>query len=177
MVAGSDGPASTIVRGGAGDFRSLTPTGLYSAALAAPGLSNAEAQLICIGSAVPTPDWSAYLQDPSSIPSQCTDSVDAVTITPHPNVTVFDPGFVAPRAWRASLGVQRRIWGTYTVSLDASYARGMSQYGLRDLYLVTTPAFTRTNEGNRLVSVSRDSLISTPCSVTPVDSPPSPHTR
>src|SRR5439155_979798 len=82
------------------------------AALAAPGLSNAEAQLICIGSAVPTPDWSAYLQDPSSIPSQCTDSVDAVTITPHPNVTVFDPGFVAPRAWRASLGVQRRIWGT-----------------------------------------------------------------
>jgi len=170
MVAGSDGPASTIVRGGAGDFRSLTPTGLYSAALAAPGLSNAEAQLICIGSAVPTPDWSAYLQDPSSIPSQCTDSVDAVTITPHPNVTVFDPGFVAPRAWRASLGVQRRIWGTYTVSLDASYARGMSQYGFRDLNLVTTPAFTLTNEGNRPVYVPADSIIPTTGALSSVDS-------
>ncbi len=159
MIAGSDGPASTIVRGGAGDFRSLTPTGLYSAALAAPGLSNAEEQLVCIGSAVPTPDWTAYMQDPGAIPSQCSDTVNAITITPHPNVTVFDPSFDAPRAWRASLGVQRRVLGTYTVSLDASYARGMSQYGFRDLNLVTTPMFTLANEGNRPVYVPPDSII------------------
>jgi len=159
MLAGSDGPASTIVRGGAGDFRSLTPTGLYSAALAAPGLTSAEEQLVCIGAAVPTPDWAAYLQDPAAIPSQCTDTANAVTITPHPNVTAFDPAFAAPRAWRASLGVQRRILGTYTVSLDASYARGMSQYGFRDLNLVTTPAFTLANEGNRPVYVPADSII------------------
>ena len=159
MLAGSDGPASSIVRGGAGDFRSLTPTGLYSAALAAPGLSNAEEQLVCIGAAVPTPDWSAYVQDPSTIPSQCTDTASAVTITPRPNVTVFDPAFAAPRAWRASLGVQRRIFGTYTASLDASYARGMSQYGFRDLNLVTTPAFTLANEGDRPVYVPADSIV------------------
>ena len=159
MVAGSDGPASTIVRGGVGDFRSLTPTGLYSAALAAPGLSSAEEQLVCIGAAVPAPDWSAYLQDPSTIPSQCSDTANAVTITPRPNVTVFSPVFAAPRAWRASLGVQRRILGTYTVSLDASYARGMSQYGFRDLNLVTTPAFMLADEGNRPVYVPADSIV------------------
>ncbi len=159
MLAGSDGPASSIVRGGVGDFRSLTPTGLYSAALAAPGLSNAEEQLVCIGPAVPTPDWSAYVQDPSTIPSQCTDTASAVTITPRPNVTVFDPAFAAPRAWRASLGVQRRIFGTYTASLDASYARGLSQYGFRDLNLVTTPAFTLANEGDRPVYVPADSIV------------------
>src|SRR5207244_3771233 len=31
MFGGEDGPPTYIVRGGAGDFRSLTPTGLYSA--------------------------------------------------------------------------------------------------------------------------------------------------
>src|SRR5439155_421878 len=79
---GPGGPTGTIVRGGVGDFRSLTPTTLYAAALAAPGLSNAEAQLVCVGSAVPTPDWTQYTQDPASIPSQCVDTATAVTISP-----------------------------------------------------------------------------------------------
>ena len=170
MFGGDDGPPTYIVRGGAGDFRSLTPTGLYSAALAAPGLSSAETQLICIGGAVPTPDWSLYLQDPAAIPTQCTDSASAVTITPQPNVTVFDPGFTAPRAWRGSLGVQRRIHGTYTVSLDASYARGMSQYGFRDVNLVSTPAFTLADERNRPVYVPADSIVATTGALSSVDS-------
>ena len=170
MFGGDDGPPTYIVRGGAGDFRSLTPTGLYSAALAAPGLSSAETQLICIGGAVPTPDWSLYMQDPAAIPTQCTDSASAVTITPQPNVTVFDPGFTAPRAWRGSLGVQRRIHGTYTVSLDASYARGMSQYGFRDVNLVSTPAFTLADERNRPVYVPADSIVATTGALSSVDS-------
>ena len=170
MFGGDDGPPTYIVRGGAGDFRSLTPTGLYSAALAAPGLSSAETQLICIGGAVPTPDWSLYMQDPAAIPTQCTDSASAVTITPQPNVTVFDPAFTAPRAWRGSLGVQRRIHGTYTVSLDASYARGMSQYGFRDVNLVSTPAFTLADERNRPVYVPADSIVATTGALSSVDS-------
>src|SRR5439155_1505475 len=153
-------PPGTIVRGGVGDFRSLTPSALYSAALAAPGLSNAEAQLVCVGSAVPTPDWTQYAQDPATIPSQCLDTATTVTITPHPNATVFDPGYGAPHAWRASLGVQRRVHGTYTVSVDASYARGRSQYGFRDLNLVGTPRFTLPDEANRPVYVPADSIVS-----------------
>jgi len=174
MFGGADGPPTYIVRGGAGDFRSLTPTGLYSAALAAPGLASAETQLTCIGAAVPTPDWTLYMQDPSAIPTQCTDSAGGgggpVTITPQPNVTVFDPGFTAPRAWRGSLGVQRRIQGTYTVSLDASYARGMSQYGFRDANLVTTPAFALADERNRPVYVPADSIVAATGALSSVDS-------
>jgi len=156
---GIGGGANNIVRGGIGDFRSLTPTGLYAAALAAPGSSNAEAQLVCIGAAVPTPDWSLYEQDPSSIPAQCEDTVTAVTILPHPNVTVFDPGYKAPRALRASLGVQHRVHTLYTVSVDASYARGLDQYGFKDLNLNTQPAFTLANEGGRPVYVPADSIV------------------
>jgi len=152
-------PPGTIVRGGVGDFRGLTPSGLYSAALGAPGRSNAETQLVCVGSAVPSPDWTQYALDPATIPSQCVDTATTITITPHPNATVFDREYAAPHAWRASLGVQRRVHGTYTVSVDAAYARGRSQYGFRDLNLVATPRFALPDEANRPVYVPADSIV------------------
>src|SRR5947208_16588912 len=80
-----------ILRGGVGDFRSLPLTALYSAALGAPGLATAETQLECIGSAVPTPNWAQYAQDPTTIPSQCVDTAGAVTISPRPNRALFPP--------------------------------------------------------------------------------------
>ncbi len=164
------GTGTTILRGGIGEFRSPTPTTLYSSALAAPGLSNAEAQLVCVGAAVPVPDWSSYLQDSSTIPGQCTDTVTTVAVTPNPNVTVFTPRFTAPRAWRASLGIQRPILGTFSVSVDASYARGVSQYGFRDLNLASTPAFTLASEGNRPVYVPAGAIVPTTGALSPVDS-------
>ncbi len=167
---GGFGAGATIVRGGIGEFRSPTPTTLYSSALAAPGLSDAEAQLICVGSAVPVPDWSSYLQNAGTIPSDCVDTVTTVAITPHPNVTVFDPGFTAPRAWRASLGVQRPILGTFSLSVDASYARGVSQYGFRDLNLVATPYFTLPSEGNRPVYVPLGAVVPTTGALSSADS-------
>jgi hypothetical protein len=159
LGGGAGEPPATTLRGGLGDFRSLTPTSLYAAALGAPGLSNAETQLVCIGSAVPTPDWARYMQDGSTIPLQCVDTATAVTISPHPNATLFDPAYTAPRAWRASFGVQRRMLGSYTVSADASYARGVSQYGFRDLNLVRAARFTLPDEGGRPVYVPAGSIV------------------
>src|SRR5439155_304274 len=150
----------SILRGGVGDFRAVPPTALYSAALGAPGLATAETQLECIGSAVPTPAWTQYAQNPLSIPSQCVDTATAVTISPRPNATVFDPGYIAPRAWRASLGLQQQLAGTYTLTVDASYARGVHQYGFRDLNLVATPRFTLPDEAGRPVYVPADSIVS-----------------
>jgi hypothetical protein len=147
------------LRGGIGEFRSPTPTGLYASALAAPGLSTAESQLVCVGSAVPVPDWTGYLSDPSVIPTECVDTVTTVAISPHPNATIFDPGFTAPRAWRGSLGIQRRVLGTFTISLDASYARGVSQYGFRDLNLASSPSFTLAAEGDRPVYVPAAGIV------------------
>ena len=65
-----------------------------------------------------------------------------------PNVTTFAPDFEAPRAWRGSLGVQRRILQRYTVNVDAMYARGVNYYGVSDLNLNTAaPQFLLSNEG------------------------------
>src|SRR5207253_1603724 len=94
-----------------------------------------------------------YASDPSTIPGQCADTGSTVAISPHPNVTAFARDYAPPHAWRASLGVQRRLLHAFTVSLDASYARGSSQYGFRDLNLVATPRFTLPDEAARPVNV------------------------
>jgi hypothetical protein len=164
------GGSTTIVRGGFGEFKSLTPASLYSSALAAPGLSTAESRLVCIGSAVPPPDWAGYLQDETTIPAQCESAVTTVAITPTPNATVFDPAFTSPRAWRGSLGIQHRFLGTLSVSVDASYARGVSQYGFRDLNLVSSPRFTLPAEGNRPVYVPVGDVVPATGAVSSTDS-------
>jgi hypothetical protein len=159
FAGGPEVSHTTYLRGGVGDFRTLTPTSLYSAALAAPGLLDAERDLVCIGAAVPTPEWSRYAQDPSTAPTQCTDSAGGVTITAHPDVTVFAPDFTAPRARRASLGLVQRLHGNYWVTLEGSYARGVSQYGFRDVNLNPTPRFSLPDEAGRPVYVAADSIV------------------
>ncbi|HMI58918.1 MAG TPA: carboxypeptidase regulatory-like domain-containing protein [Gemmatimonadaceae bacterium] len=156
---GGLGTPTTIIRGGAGEFRSLTPSALFSAAEGATGIEGSESQLVCIGSAVPTPDWSAYAADPSAIPTTCASATPLPPTTALPNVAAFNPNFEAPRAWRASLGVQRRVLDRFGVSLDASYARGVSLYGFQDVNLTTQPSFGLASEENRPVYVPASSIV------------------
>lgn len=155
------GLATTIIRGGIGEFRGRAPSGLFTSALDATGLAGAETQLVCVGSTVPTPDWAAYRADPSSIPSVCADGSGGSTPfgSQRPNVTTFDEGFGAPRSWRASLGVQRRFLQRINVSLDLGYALGTHLYGVRDLNLDATPQFALNDEGGRPVFVGTDAVV------------------
>jgi carboxypeptidase family protein len=146
------GPPAFIVRGGLGEFRSPISTGLVASAYSATGLASSEAQVVCIGSQIPTPDWTAYAADPTSIPTSCSSGGPPVQGAA-PNVTVFGDGFGAPRAWRASLGVQRNLTQLLRLSVDLSYARGLSQAGFRDLNLVGSPTFGLSAEGGRPVYV------------------------
>jgi hypothetical protein len=160
-MGGGPGQAPpTYLRGGVGLFQSPIPTFLYSAALGAPGSANAETDLTCVGATVPTPDWAAYARDPSAIPSQCALSGSTATVLPSPNVIAFDPGFTAPRVWRGSIGLVQRVWGRYWATLEGSYARGVSQYGFRDVNLVQQPRFMLPEE-NRPVYVPPDSIVPT----------------
>lgn len=144
--------ASTIIRGGVGEFRSPTPTGLFSSAQGATGLPGTESQLVCVGAQVPIPDWTSFATDPSTIPTQCVGGGGPTAVL-QPNVVVFDPDFTSPRAWRASLGMQRRLFDRIGVNVDANWTRGVSQYGFQDLNLDTVPKFRLADEGNRPVYV------------------------
>src|SRR4051812_1438865 len=151
------GPPPLTVRGGVGEFRGTAPTQLFSTALNATGLNNGQSLLTCVGASAPTPDWAAYLNDPSTIPTTCNGGTPTFA-NQRRNVTVFDPDFEAPRAWRASLGISRRFWDRYSFSVDAGYARGVAQTGQTDINLNTTPQFTLANENNRPVYVPASSI-------------------
>ncbi len=146
-----------VLRGGVGEFRSTISSGLVASAQSSTGFSSSESQISCIGSGVPSPDWSAYRADTVAIPDNCV-SGGPGGITPAPNATVFAPGFEASRAWRASLGAERSLSQLLRLSMDASYSRGVSQYGFRDLNLVTTPRFSLGEEGGRPVFVAPDAI-------------------
>jgi Carboxypeptidase regulatory-like domain len=151
------GPPPLTVRGGLGEFRGTAPTQLFSTALNATGLDNGQSLLTCVGAAAPTPDWAAYLNDPSTIPTTCNGGTPTFA-NQRRNVTVFDPDFEAPRAWRASLGISKRFWDRYSFSVDAGFARGVAQTGQTDINLNTTPQFTLANENNRPVYAPASSI-------------------
>ncbi len=149
--------ARTVITGGVGEFRSPTPTQLYTSALAAPGLSTAESQVYCVGAGVPPADWAGFLQDPSSIPAACTAAAPTDAEAALPNVVVFAPNFEAPRTWRGGLGVQQRL-GVYTVSLSGNYTEGLRQYGFEDLNLGAVQ-FTLPEEDNRPVYAPAQAIV------------------
>ncbi|HEX8849012.1 MAG TPA: carboxypeptidase regulatory-like domain-containing protein [Gemmatimonadaceae bacterium] len=150
-------PPTTILRGGFGEFRSRPPSQLVASALDATGLGTGQTQLVCVGSGVPVPDWSAYQSDPSSIPADCAGGV--TTNGRGRSVLVFDPDFQAPRAWRGSLGLTRRFLERYGLSIDATYARGVAQTGATDLNLRDAPKFVLADEASRPVYVRSDSIV------------------
>ncbi|GJG86685.1 hypothetical protein tb265_18660 [Gemmatimonadetes bacterium T265] len=162
---GRSGGPTTVVRGGVGEFRGLAPAGLFAAAQGAPGFLATQSQLVCTGADVPTPDYGDWTTDPAAIPSSClavpTEGVGlgAATGAARPNAVVIGQNFQAPRSWRASLGVQRRVGERTALSLDGNWALGVAQYGFRDLNLNTAPQFTLANEGNRPVYVPASTIV------------------
>ncbi len=145
-------PAFMIVRGGFGEFRAPTPQSLFSSLQSQNGA--AETQLVCVGPQVPLPNWSGFYDGSADPPSTCNGGAfpaDTLGIGARNAVTTFAPDFEAPRAWRGSLGVQRRLFQRLTVSVDGTYARGVSLFGVSDLNLDTVPKFRLANEINRPV--------------------------
>ncbi len=155
---GAEGPPLATIRGGFGEFRGRAPAQLFGAAADATGLATGQAQIFCVGSAVPVPDWDAYLASSASIPAACNGS-SGVFGNQRRNVSVFDPSFSAPRAWRSSLGVTRRLVDRYSLSIDASYARGVAQTGSTDINLDTVPEFRIASEGNRPVYAPASAIV------------------
>ncbi|HEY7567102.1 MAG TPA: carboxypeptidase regulatory-like domain-containing protein [Gemmatimonadaceae bacterium] len=150
-----------IVRGGIGEFRSAPSTQLVASAAGATGLPNNESQLVCIGSAVPTADWSQFVSNSAAIPTQCANGQASTIPTQLPNVAVFGDDFAAPRAWRASLGASRPLRQRYNLNVELSYARGVARTGYRDVNLRGDPRFTLSNEGKRPVYVDAATVVPT----------------
>ena len=153
-----NGPALGSIRGGVGEFRGKAPSQLFAAAADANGLVDAQSQIVCVGSSVPAPDWQSYLSNPSTVPTTCNGASQFANT--RRNVTVFSDDFAAPRAWRGSLGFNRRFVERYTFSVDGSFAHGVAQTSARDLNLDTNPKFALASEGGRPVFAPVTSIVS-----------------
>ena len=154
----NNGPSPGSIRGGFGEFRGRASSQLFASAADANGLSNGQTQIVCVGPTVPSPSWNDFIANPSTVPSTCNGS-SQVFGNERRNITVFSPDFGAPRAWRGSLGMSRRFAERYNISLDASFARGVSQTSARDLNLDTSPKFALDNEGGRPVFAPVASIV------------------
>jgi hypothetical protein len=149
-----------VVRGGIGLFQNTPNTTLISGAIDNTGLASALQQVLCAGPSAPTPDWSTYASDPSSVPSQCADgSVFASTV---PNVTFFAKDYAAPRSLRSNLNWSGPILGNvFSANIEATYSRNMNQSGIVDLNFNPLVQFTLPDEAHRPVFVQTTSIVPT----------------
>jgi hypothetical protein len=142
------------VHGGIGVFRGRLPLSSFMAASAAGG---GLAQLVCLGPAVPTPNWRLNAPDPSTVPTQCADESSQFARSAA-EVTVFSTKFRSPGTWHASLGMTREVMrgrhGHATVYADATAIRGFGQPIAVDANLARDLSFTLSTESDRPVFAS-----------------------
>ncbi|HJP58909.1 MAG TPA: hypothetical protein VJ865_02890, partial [Gemmatimonadaceae bacterium] len=160
-IAGFAGAARgprAVIRGGIGLFQNVPNTTLISGAIDNTGLASALQQVLCAGPSTPLPDWGSYVNDPSSVPSQCTDgSVFASTV---PNVTFFAKDYAAPRSLRSNLNWTGPLLGNrFSGNAELTYSRNMNQASIVDLNFNPVVQFTLPDEAQRPVFVQTTSIV------------------
>jgi len=165
---------STLIRGGPslragiGEFRNFLRSDLLSDAIGATGLPGSAQRLLCVGPASPIPNWQAYDNDPSTIPSTCVGGASVFADTA-PNVTLIDPSYSPMRSWRATAGWTNNIFGNY-LAIDATYSLNRNQTGVVDLNFNGAQKFMLADEANRPVYISASSIVTSTGSSSPTES-------
>lgn len=145
-----------FLRGGVGEFRGTVPVQALAPLLGQTG-SGGPLELACVGPAAPVPEWEMYARDPDAVPAACAGGAPGF-VSRSRALTLFAPGFAAPRTWHASLGGVARPSTRLRLQLDASFTRGVSQPAAMDLNLVSAPAFALADEGGRPVYTPAEAI-------------------
>ena len=166
QIAGFDGAVRgprAVLRGGVGVFQNTPNASTIGQALDNTGLSTGAQQLVCVGTAAPTPDWAAYLGNLGAIPTQCANGAASTAFaSTAPNVTMFDPNYQAPRAIRSNLNWSgSAIDNRFRVNADVTYSLNENQPGTYDLNFNPTVGFTLPGEGNRPVYANSANIVTT----------------
>lgn len=157
------------IRGGIGKFRNVLPATLLADATSNNGLPGGLQQLLCIGSAAPTPDWAQYSADPSTVPSTCAGGAAAFADTARA-VTVFGNSYRPSESWRGNLGWTGTDFLHMYLSIDAAYSLNLHQASTIDLNFSGAPRFILPLEGNRPVFVNASSIVPATGSISAIDS-------
>ena len=164
QIAAFTGAASVpraVLSGGVGVFQNSLNASLPGQAIANTGLPTGVQQITCVGAAAPTPEWGAYANDPSSVPTQCANgTAGTVFATGAPNVVLFSPGYAPQRSTRSNLTWTGAILrGRLMASINGIYSRNLNQPTFVDINLDPTAHFSLADEGNRPVFVEPTSIV------------------
>lgn len=163
------GEAPRSLNGGFGYFRGRAPTNIYSAAIRQTGLPNSDGRLICIGDAVPIPDWQNYVDNLDGIPEECLDGSPPTQSVNAADVTLINPDQALPSSLRAELGYRTRLPFNLDGEFRYGYSRGIGLWGYRDLNLDTSQSFVLSNEG-RIFYGDPDAIVRSTGNVSPATS-------
>jgi hypothetical protein len=148
-----------VIRGGVGVFTNATSVGMIGSALDNTGLPSGTQQIVCIGPAVPLPDWTLYATSPSGIPNECADgTAGSVFANPSPSVTLFAPGFTPPRAVRSNLSWNGAVLDArFSLNVEGTYSFNLNQQHAVDLNFAPTTRFVL--DDGRPVFVAATSIV------------------
>lgn len=164
QIAAFEGAARSpraVVRGGVGVFQNVPPVSLLSSAIDNTGLAVGVQQVSCVGEAVPLPDWSAFMTDPDTAPTQCADGTSGSAFgSIVPNVNLFSERFVAPRSVRANVQWSGRILSNrMSATIEGIYSHNLNQPSFVDLNFAPTVRFTLPGESERPVFANASSIV------------------
>jgi hypothetical protein len=146
----------TSISGGLGHFVGGASLPAMAGALAETGRPEA-ADLVCVGTAAPVPQWAKYRSDSASIPDECTDGAPALS-TRLSRATLFAPGFSPPVVWRGSLGGQGVLEGGIIWNISAALLLGVRQPLAFDRNLRPEPQFLNEAEARRQIYVRPEDI-------------------
>ncbi len=163
-----------VVRGGIGVFTNSTSSGMIGAALDNTGLPTGTQQIVCVGPAVPTPNWTLYTSNQSGIPAACADgTTGSVFANASPSVTLFAPGFSPPRSVRSNLSWNGNVLDQrFSLNVEGTYSLNVNQQRSLDLNFAPTTRFTL--DDGRPVYVQPSSIVTTTGSIASRDARVSP---
>ncbi|MEO7362275.1 MAG: hypothetical protein ABI120_18235, partial [Gemmatimonadaceae bacterium] len=150
---GAARPPRAVVQGGFGMFQNVQGATLLSTAVNNTGLAGSTQQITCVGPAAPSPNWDAYAAGNSGIPTTCADgSSGTVFSNVTPGVTLFNPNYQQPRAWRGNLNWTGPILDNrFAFGAGVMYSLNLAQADMVDRNFSNAQKFTLENEANRPV--------------------------
>jgi hypothetical protein len=157
-----------VLRGGIGAFRGYIAPELVAGAVAASGLPYSTLRLLCVGAAVPSPEWGEYAAAESAIPHDCVEGAPTLADRT-PGVRTLDPSYRPPLSWRANLSWSTRLLGT-DIAVEAIGSLNVAQPSSRNLNFTGAPKFVLARESQRSVFVSESSVIGATGAVSVVES-------
>ena len=159
-----------IVRGGIGVFSNGSNAGQLGQALSNTGLPSGVQQIVCIGPAVPVPNWAAYAADPTAVPETCADGTGGTVFSNGaPNVSLFADKFAPQRTIRSNLSWGgSALQGRFSVNLEGKYSLNRNQQRTVDLNFNPSERFALGDDG-RPVFVLPTSIVPTTGSIASSD--------